>query len=74
MTNRIDELCEFYHKICDGLSFECNIDITVKDMVDILNEIEKLKRNEKYANEYISNVNIELSKRQDELFLLKKNK
>jgi len=73
MNCRIDELCEYYYKICDGLSFECNIDITVEDMVDILNEIEKLKRNEKYANEYISNVNIELSKTRDELFLLKKD-
>lgn len=72
MNNRIEELCEYYHKICDGLPFECNIDITVEDMVDILNEVEKLKRNEKYANEYISNVNIELLKTRDELFLLKK--
>jgi len=46
--NRIDELCEYYHKICDGLPFECNIDITVEDMVDILNEYERLKKLEGY--------------------------
>jgi hypothetical protein len=54
MNNRIDDLCEFYHKICDGLPFECNIDITVEDMVDILNEVERLKRLEVYDEKLAS--------------------
>ena len=41
--NRIDELCEYYHKSCDSLPFECHIDITVGDMIDIINEVERLK-------------------------------
>ena len=46
--NRIDELCEYYHKFCDGLPFECHIDITVEDMIDIINEYERLKKLEGY--------------------------